>query len=483
MEVSIEPRALWQFEPLVSPEAFHRARDLAELSSERLKGRVVWNVNSTAAGGGVAEMLRPLLSYARGIGVDARWLVIRGNQPFFRVTKRLHHALHGSLGDGSKLDDDARRVYEETSRDNLEEMRTMVRPRDIVILHDPQTAGLAPTLMSDGAEVIWRCHVGHDTANVEVERGWGFLYPYLKEIPTFIFSRQAYVPDYLDHDRTTVITPSVDAFSPKNQELNEVTVRAILNRAGLIDGPDGNGPTEFVRADGTPGRVERQARVVRSGEPPRWETPLVVQVSRWDPLKDPVGVLRGFARFAGESNHNGEHLLLIGPDTEAVTDDPEGAAVFEESTSAWRQLPDHVRQRIHLVSLPMNDVDENAAMVNAVQRRATIVVQKSLQEGFGLTVTEAMWKARPIVASAVGAIRDQVTDGVHGLLLQDPTAADDFAEALRKLLTDPALAAHLGRNARERVGNEFLGLHHLIKYAELFETVDQAYEQRRAKGG
>jgi trehalose synthase len=176
-------------------------------------------------------------------------------------------------------------------------------------------------------------------------------------------------------------------------------------------------------------------------------------------------------------------LLLIGPDTEAVTDDPEGAAVFEESTSAWRQLPDHVRQRIHLVSLPMNDVDENAAMVNAVQRRATIVVQKSLQEGFGLTVTEAMWKARPIVASAVGAIRDQVTDGVHGLLLQDPTAADDFAEALRKLLTDPALAAHLGRNARERVGNEFLGLHHLIKYAELFETVDQAYEQRRAKGG
>ncbi|HKG24518.1 MAG TPA: glycosyltransferase, partial [Thermomicrobiales bacterium] len=248
---------------------------------------------------------------------------------------------------------------------------------------------------------------------------------------------------------------------------DEATVRAILVRTGLIDGPPGDGQPVFHRTDGSPARVDRPAEVIRLGRAPVWETPLVVQVSRWDPLKDPIGVMTGFAAAAPED----AALVLAGPNVIAVTDDPEGAATFEQVLAAWRQLPEGNRGRVHLASLSMTDAEENAATVNALQRHAAVVVQKSLREGFGLTVTEAMWKGRPVVASRIGGIQDQIVDGEHGLLV-DPTDLPAYGNAVRRVLDDPALGARLGTNARRRVADSYLGVRHLTQYADLLAELD-----------
>jgi trehalose synthase len=473
-EVDFIGQGLDRFRPIADVESFAGAASVAKGIAARMNGRTLWNINSTAVGGGVAELLASLLPYVRGIGVDARWSVIQGSPEFFRVTKRLHNALHGAEGDGTRLDEAARTAYDAATQRNAETLLRTVRARDVVILHDPQTAGLARPLMEAGALVIWRCHIGHDSPNAEVEGGWRFLHPYLVDVPAFVFSRRAYVPVYCDHGRARIITPSIDAFSAKNQELEERVVRAILTRARLVNvAGDGDAAT-FTRRDGSSGRVERHADVRRSGAAPSWETPLVVQVSRWDRLKDPAGVIGGFVRLVHDGGAGAAELVLAGPNVRAVADDPEGAEVFEEVAAIWETLPSSVRARIHLVLLPMADVDENAAIVNALQRHAAIIVQKSLREGFGLTVTEAMWKARPVIASAVGGIQDQIVDGVHGILLRDPTDLPAFARALRTLLADRALAAGLGTNARARVREEFLGLEHLLKYARLILELDGA---------
>jgi len=464
-----------RFESILSPKEMRAALRVAASMRKRMAGRVLWNVNSTAVGGGVAEMLQSLLRYTRGVGVDTRWIVIQGGPEFFRITKRLHHALHGSAGDGSDLGEAERRVYEETLRRDGSDLAACVRPNDVVLLHDPQTVGLGPALVRAGALVIWRCHIGADHSNEEIERGWDFLAPYLEKIPTFVFSREAYVPPNCDHGKSSAIRPSIDAFSAKNRDLDEDSIRTILVHTGLVEGPPPSPPKyEFEREDGSPGRVEHRADVIRLGRPPSWETPLVVQVSRWDPLKDPVGVMRGFASLVDGKAPSSAHLVLAGPNVSGVTDDPEGGAVFDEVHRAWRAMPHAVRDKIHLASLPTADVEENAVIVNALQRHATVVVQKSLNEGFGLTVTEAMWKGRPVLASAVGGIQDQIEDGVSGVLLKDPTNLEEFAKALRRLLEDPAWAERLGAAARDRVRDQFLGVRHLLEYAQLIERLDEA---------
>jgi trehalose synthase len=472
-EVRVGVLQLERFESVLDPSEMREALATAKMLRERLSRRVVWNVNSTAVGGGVAEMLRSLLSYTRSVGIDTRWMVIEGNPEFFHITKRLHHALHGSVGDGSPLGDAERKIYEETLRANAVELASLVRPGDVVLLHDPQTAGMASQLVGSGAHVVWRCHIGHDTTNAQVEEGWGFLRPYLEQIPAYIFTRDAYVPDFCDHGKSNIIRPSIDVFSPKNQELDEESVRAILVHTGLVEGVEGEDLVpSFRRDDGTPSRVERRADVVRLGRAPSMETPLVVQVSRWDPLKDPVGVMKGFAKLIEGPTPVQAELVLAGPNVTGVSDDPEGGSTFDAVLAAWRELPHAIRNRIHLAMLPIKDVGENAAIVNALQRHATIVVQKSLHEGFGLTVTEAMWKSRPVVASAVGGIQDQIEDGVNGVLLKDPEDLDAFATVLRELLLDPERAQRLGAAAHERVRQEFLGVGHLLHYAHLIERLD-----------
>jgi trehalose synthase len=468
--VPVSSESIDRLAPLLGKEAVEHAKSIADEVAGRMRGRVWWSINSTAAGGGVAEMLRSLIAYARGLDIDARWLVIGGTPAFFKVTKRLHHALHGMIGDGGSLGQGERPIYEDVLDANAKELLVTIKPEDVVLLHDPQTAGLAPKLIEHGAHVIWRSHVGTDVPNERTEMAWDFLAPYLADVPITVFSRQGYIPDCCHPEGSVVIPPSIDPFSAKNQEMDDATIRAILVHAGLVEGPIGPGEPVFFREDGSPGRVDHQAEVVRLGRAPSWETPLVVQVSRWDPLKDPIGVMRAFATLVDGTAPRDAELVLAGPNATAVSDDPEGAETFEAVVEAWRHLPQGERGRIHLASLPMDDVDENAAIVNALQRHAAIVVQKSLREGFGLTVTEAMWKGRPVVASRIGGIQDQIVDGEHGLLVE-PTDLEAFARAINRLLADPDVAERLGQNAKERVRTDYLGIRHLLQYAELLERL------------
>ncbi|MCP5065943.1 MAG: glycosyltransferase [bacterium] len=472
-EVRVGVQTLDRLRLILGEESIDETLRAAAAMQKLLSKRVVWNVNSTAAGGGVAEMLQSLLGYTRGLGINSRWLVVEGNDPFFRVTKRLHHALHGEAGDGSPLGAAEREIYEETLRPAALELCALARPGDFVLLHDPQTAGLAPALMEAGVHAIWRCHIGSDDPSPHSELGWAFLAPYLQNVRHYVFSRSSYVPEVCDHGKSTIITPSIDPLSAKNQDLPAETVLGILVQTGLIEGPLSNGDAcSFMRHDGTPGRVSRKADILRSGRAPDRNTPLVVQVSRWDPLKDMAGAMDGFTRLVETGASHDAELVLAGPDVQSVADDPEGRRVFEDVVERWRALPPPLRDRIHLVSLPMDDVQENAAIVNALQHHASIVVQKSLREGFGLTVTEAMWKGRPVVASALGGILDQIEDGVTGVLIHDPRNPDQLAIALRALLDDRSGAEAIGKRARERVREHFLGMKHLVRYARLFEKIE-----------
>ena len=454
-----------RLEPLIGPDRTARYEAIAEATESLLGGRTVLNINSTATGGGVAEMLQTLLAYGRGAGLDIRWLVIQGDPAFFEITKRIHNGLYGSPGDGGALGDAERKHYERTLRGNAEELRALVQPNDVVLIHDPQPAALAAAMRSAGARVIWRCHVGADEPNEWTERSWSFLRPYLEDVEAFVFSRRAFAPSWADESRLYVIPPSIDPFSAKNEPISQRNVRRILGYTGLIGG-DGETPAiPFTRRDGSPGRINRRVDVLQTGPPPPADAPVVVQVSRWDRMKDMPGVMNGFAEHVDPSL--GAHLLLVGPAVTGVADDPEAAAVLEECIELWRALPHAARSHVHLACTPMADPDEAAVIVNALQRHAAVVVQKSIAEGFGLTVAEAMWKARPIVASAVGGIVDQIVSGAHGLLVADPFDLASFGTAVETLLRDRTEADRLGTNARARAGAEFLGDRHLEQYGEL----------------
>ena len=471
-EVRIDPVPLERLARLLDAERAERLESNVILARRILDGRVVWNVNATASGGGVAEMLTTLLAYSRGAGVDARWLVLEGNPTFFRITKRLHNVLHGAPGDGGPLGDAERDEYESVLAGNLDTMRSRVRAGDIVLLHDPQSAGLAEGLRAAGAHVVWRCHIGRDQGTELTDVGWNFLEPYVSEADATIFSREAYGPTWLDRRRSRIIPPSLDPFSTKNVELRPADVDATLRHAGLVAGPGERGSLAFGRRDGSTGTVRAHGNLVVAGDMVPGDARVVVQVSRWDRLKDMAGVMTAFA--AGLSKLPSDtHLMLVGPDVWGVSDDPEGAEVLLECVDLWKTLQLQARQRVHLISLPMDDVGENAHLVNAVQRHASVVVQKSLVEGFGLTVTEPMWKRRPVVASAVGGIQDQIVDGESGLMLADPTDLGGFTDLITTVLEDDRLAQRLGDGAGKRVRDQYLGDRHLIQYVELFDELLQ----------
>lgn len=467
--VAIAPRRLERFAEVLDADAFARLMTVGERAAAALAGRVVWCVNSTATGGGVAEMLRSLLAYTRGAGVDCRWAVLRGDPSFFTVTKRLHNRLHGDAGDGGPIGKAERDAYELVTGAGARELAPLLHAGDVVVLHDPQTAGMVPLLQDTGAHVIWRAHVGADGANRYVDEATGFLLPYVEAADAWIFSRPRFIWRQLDPARASVVAPSIDVFSAKSQPLASGVVTAILRVAGLL----GAGPTaaaRFQREDGARGRVDRPAAILQD-RPLRDDERYVLQLSRWDRLKDPLGVLDGYA--ASRRAWTAAHLVLAGPAADGVADDPEAAGVLAEVARARAALPEEVRARVHLASLPMADREENAAMANALQRRAAVVVQKSLAEGFGLTVTEAMWKGRPIVASRVGGIQDQLTDGCEGLTVE-PRDLDAFGDAVGRLLADGPLAARLARSARARARAEFLEPRHLAQWADIVERVSRA---------
>lgn len=451
LEVDVAARTPESLAGVLTPEQAERFRMTAHRAATALAGRTVWNVSSTATGGGVAEMLRSLLGYVAGAGVRTRWLVLAGDEEFFAATKRLHNAVHG-VGSVPALSPADRVAYDRTLARNLPDLMGRVRPNDLVLLHDPQTAGLVEPLRRAGIPVIWRSHIGVDVPTPTSISAWDFLRGYVESADALVFTRRSYAPPWVPADRLWVIAPSIDPLSAKNRPIAPYDCVRILTRAGLLSA---GGPSVSATMQGAPA--------------PTADARLVVQVSRWDRLKDMPGVMLGFTRLPAPQAD--AHLLLVGPAVAGVTDDPEGAQVFAECLRTWQTLPAGTRERVHLASVPTDDVEENATIVNAVQRHATVIVQKSIAEGFGLTVTEAMWKARPVVATAVGGISDQIEDGRDGLLIADPHDVDGFGAAVGRLLADLPFADRLGQAAQLRVREHYLGDRHLDQYAVLLDTV------------
>ncbi len=388
-----------EYEPIVGKGILHELRLLAE----RLNGKTVQHVNSTSVGGGVAEILNRMVPLLCAIGVDARWDVIKGGEQFFQVTKKIHNALHGveEVFTPEQWD-----IFWETGRRNSEELSCSA---DIVFIHDPQPIVLVGQKKSWRNKWLWRCHVDISRAQTAAFEP---LIDYIKQFDAAIFSAPAFAKRI--PVRQLLIAPSLDPLSDKNKDLPPNAVEDFLKEHRITN-----------------------------------DKPIVTQVSRFDRLKDPVGVIEAFRKV---KRHVDCQLVLAGG---TASDDPESVEVFEKV----RQYADGDRD-IHILLLPQNDI-----YVNALQRASTVIVQKSLREGFGLTVTEALWKGKPVVASAVGGITVQIKHKYHGLLCH---GVDGAALAIRQVLQNPDYANWLGRNGKEHVRQNFLVTRHLRDYMLLF---------------
>ena len=445
---------------LIGAERTRRLRCAAGRIREHLDGGTLWHVNSTGAGGGVAEMLHTTLPLYRALGVSAGWIVIGGDSLFFAVAKGLGKALYGIGSNGHHLGADARKIYTDTLVANADEIRRTVAPADVLILHDHQTAGLTGLLSEDVRAAYWRCHVGVDEPNDASRAAWQFLRPLLETTDGTVFSVPGHVPDFLRGRKAAVIPPFLSPYSAKNCQLSEDVVRACLVQCGLREGSAG--PLRVATPAG-PVSVRHPVRVV-GDRPPRDGEPLLAQVSRWDRLKDMHGALAAFV-----SGTDRGYLALVGPDPAGVPDDIEQAEWFERCLAARSGLAGPDRQRTCLICLPMTDLAENAVLVNAIQRAADVVIQKSLAEGFGLTVTEAMWKARVVAASAVGGIVTQISHGDTGLLARDPADLPAFGALLADAVDGPVDRRAMGDRAHLRVLHDFLPDHEIVATADLLD--------------
>ena len=320
--------------------------------------------------------------------------------------------------------------------------------------------------------MIWRCHIGTNKLGGLSEAAWDFLWPYAQEPDVVVFSRRASVPSRLPRQSVRLIAPSIDPCSVKNADMPIELAAAILEHVGLVERQSelSEAPA-FHRDDGTQQRVRHRCDVLRTGPAPRLGfDQLVVQVCRWDRIKDPIGVMRGFAEHT--LPHAQAHLILAGPTVHTVTDDPEEPEALDEVQAAWRALAHEQRARVTVACLPMHDVEENAAIVNALQRHADVIVKKSLEEGFGLGVTEALWKRRAVVASDVGGHRDQIQHQHSGLLV-DPVDLRGFGDAIAELLANPARASALGDAGHDVVKRLYLDSRQLAEWDELLAALAQ----------
>ncbi|MGD0570702.1 MAG: glycosyltransferase [Candidatus Sulfotelmatobacter sp.] len=370
------------------------AADIDELKflAQEVKGKTVKMVNSTAVGGGVAEMLHQLIPLLNEVEVKTRWEVITGGNVFFEVTKAFHNALQGS---DYKLTQQARDVFLMHNEQNRKRIQFS---EDVVVIHDPQPAALIDAREGSSQRWVWRCHIDLSNPNPEV---WGFLRPFIERYDAAIFSSQSFtrqlpIPQYLFY-------PCIDPLSEKNKDLEDSFVQQVCDEFG----------------------IDRSR-------------PIVTQVSRFDRAKDPVGVVQAFKQAR---KYVDCQLVLAGG---GASDDPEGAAVLKELREAAGGDPD-----IIILDLP----PWCALEINALQRASTIVVQKSIREGFGLTVTEALWKGKPTIAGAVGGIPNQIIHKLTGVLVH---SVEGCAYQMRYLLTHPDFARQLGQNGREHVKENFL---------------------------
>ena len=456
-------------------------RNAAREPVRALDGRTVWMVNSTAQGGGVAEMLPKVIGLLRELGVDARWVVIQPEEEqFFTLTKRLHNLLHGA-GTPHVANDDAE-LYEAVSRRLANAFEPQIGPDDLVVVHDPQPAGMGALLQQRlGARFVWRCHIGLDEQNASTRAAWDFLRPWLEAYDETVFSLPAYVPDFLQGE-AEIIHPAIDPLSHKNRPLSPHKLAGVLSNAGLV----GTAHPVVTPPFATPAlRLQPNgafAPALHSEDLGLLFRPVVTQVSRWDRLKGWAPLLEAFVHLKRErfSKRDGlsdrdrrrldlVRLVLAGPDPDSIQDDPEGLEVFQKICGLWLDLDPELQRDVAVVSLPMASRKVNALMVNALQRCSSIVAQNSLQEGFGLTVTEAMWKGCPVMGSRAAGIRAQLVDGETGRLVE---AADPHAVAhtLGEMLRQPKQRTAWGRNATRRVYDHFLVFTQVRRWLEVLSA-------------
>jgi trehalose synthase len=424
-------------------------------------------VNSTHQGGGVAEMLPRIISILRELGVPTEWLVLETDRKeFFPLTKSLHNLIHDS-GD-ARLGDKEREIYEAVSREGAGSLRRELGEDGILVVHDPQPLGAGSLAIREtGAPAVWRCHIGLDRSTARTDAAWEFLRPWTEGFGRAVFSAPEYVPSFLD-GKSEIIAPGLDPHGHKNRYLSAHKLVGILCNARL------SVPYHPVLT-GSFAKTAKRLRDDGSFGPPEEDyeigllyRPVVVQVSRWDRLKGWRPLLDAFARLKDEAfeptSDSARHLrrlqivrlVLAGPDPQSIQDDPEALGVLDELCEAWHELPAPVRRDVAVVTLPMDNRKENALMVNALQRCATIVVQNSLQEGFGLTVMEAMWKGAAVVSTRACGPRHQIRDGREGVLVRNPEDPHEIAQTLDALLANPYRRTSLGEHAQLRVHEEFL---------------------------
>ena len=456
-DIDVAPLPLSHLESHLDEVAIKRLHTSLTGAEALLEGRTVWTVTpSAAAGSGPAETVAPLVGYSLGAGLNVRWLTLDAPEEFTRIAARLHAGIHGDHGDGGKLGDKQRDIYEHVLASNAENIVEEVRPDDVVILHDPPTAGLAKALKAAGATVIWRCHAGAEGAGEAADYAWAFLDRYLEDVDLVIVSRPEYRPPYIEAERCAVLAPSIDADSPKNRVLDLDEAWSVARLSGIFAGEPPFEAVPFMRHDGRADAFRGLADdPVLAGGPVPLGARVVTQVNRWDRLKGGLELVEAFAENIAVLPEDA-HLLLVGP----TPDGPESQATLTQIVERCSVLPDSVASRIHVAAVSMEDREVNATVVNAVQRVSSVVTQRSLIEAFGLTVAEAMWKKAPVVASAVGGIRDQIDDGVDGVLV-DPANGLAWAEAVRDLLLFPERAQEMGLAAHESVRREFLSNRHL----------------------
>lgn len=443
---------------------------LAEASVEvpKLAGRTVWMVNSTAVGGGVAEMLPRMVELLNELGVHTRWVVIgTDRQDFFPLTKRLHNLIHGA-GD-ARISKQESELYETVSSELASEFAPLLASNDILVIHDPQPAGMGAKLRQQcEVSAVWRCHIGLDQDVPQTEAAWKFLRSYVDVFDHCIFSAPEYIPKYLSSS-VSIIHPSLDPHSHKNRELSIHKLVGILHDAQLLPAygplltPPFDQPALRLHPDG-------QFRVATLPDDIGLLTrPIVSQISRWDKLKGWRPLLEGFVRLKSTlsqrfQRHSGRELrelelarlVLAGPEPAAVSDDPEAQEVFDELCNIYCGLSPELQSDVVILSLPMASRKNNALMVNALQRCSTLVVQNSLREGFGLTVAEAMWKRTAVIGSSACGLRQQIRHGIDGHLWDDPEDVTNIADVLEELLTQAHLRENYARTAQRRVHDDFL---------------------------
>lgn len=391
-----------EYEPIVGKGVIDELKFLAS----RLEGKSIQHINSTAVGGGVAEILNRMIPLLKELGVNTWWDVIKGGEQFFQTTKKIHNALHGAQEEFTPENWDA---FWATGEQNSAEMACSA---DIVFVHDPQPIMLVNQRDTRGNKWIWRCHV--DVSHAQ-EHVWEILHRYITKYDSAVFSAPSFSKPL--PIRQFLISPSIDPLSEKNKELPQETIDEVLSSYGIKN-----------------------------------DKPIVTQISRFDYLKDPVGVIAAFKQI---KRYVDCQLILAGG---TAADDPEGAEVLQKVKEKAEGDQD-----IHVLLIPPNDIH-----INALQRASTVIVQKSLREGFGLTVTEALWKGKPVVASAVGGIPLQIKHKYHGLLCHSVEGA---ALAIKQLLQNPDYSEALGKNGREHVRQNFLLTRHLKEYLLLFLTL------------